>query len=405
MALFELFIPAADPSGFNVTARVRADSWMQALRAGLAKLGDTADIRNVIVDITEQGIDVTESASGRVFRIRELPEAAPQVAAPAALLTAAAAAAAPPPVAAPSAPAPSAVAVPPGGATQSPVAPAPAPVAPAPVAVAAQNPPATAVPVAAAAAAPTRAAPPAATQGPPPAAARSAPSAAALAAARPSSAPRPVTPPVSAPPRFVAQVLEETVAKERPVAASSLPAPVIGRSKGESTVSSSDDIISDLFAQTQALYDQGDLRGAAGYILDLAMKSVQADSGAVFIADISASDLYFAAARGPKAQEAMKFRVPLGQGIVGFCAQEGVALAVSDVHRDPRFYAAVSKNIGYETRSILCVPAQVHGRVVGAIELINKRAGTSFTGGEISVLNFLAHEFADYMLNTEQTGA
>ena len=40
MPLFEVFIPTTDPDGFNITARIRADSWIQALRNGLSKLGD-----------------------------------------------------------------------------------------------------------------------------------------------------------------------------------------------------------------------------------------------------------------------------------------------------------------------------------------------------------------------------
>src|SRR5512137_548594 len=86
MALFEVFIPAVDPNGFNITARIKADSWIQALRNGLSRLGDTTDVRNVMCDITEQGIDVTEPTSGRVFRIRELADAEapkPAVTAPA----------------------------------------------------------------------------------------------------------------------------------------------------------------------------------------------------------------------------------------------------------------------------------------------------------------------------------
>ena len=70
MPLFEVFIPTTDPDGFNITARIRADSWIHALRNGLSKLGDTTDVRNIMCDITEDGIHVTEPQSGRVFRIR-----------------------------------------------------------------------------------------------------------------------------------------------------------------------------------------------------------------------------------------------------------------------------------------------------------------------------------------------
>ena len=74
MPLFEVFIPTNDTDGFNITAKIKADSWILALRNGLSKLGDTTDVRNIMCDITESGIDVTEPNSGRVFRIRELSE-------------------------------------------------------------------------------------------------------------------------------------------------------------------------------------------------------------------------------------------------------------------------------------------------------------------------------------------
>ena len=38
------------------------------------------------------------------------------------------------------------------------------------------------------------------------------------------------------------------------------------------------------------------------------------------------------------------------------------------------------------------------------ILLINKKTGSSFTNEEINLLNYLAHEFADYLINTGQTG-
>ncbi len=176
----------------------------------------------------------------------------------------------------------------------------------------------------------------------------------------------------------------------------------IGRGKQEQT-RSVEDLLGDMFEATQALYDFEDVRSAGNYILGLAMKTIPSDSGAVFISDINNNDLFFAAAAGPKADDVMSFRVPMGQGIVGFSAQSGVSLVVSDVQKDPRFYAKISKALGYDTHSIICAPAQQTGRVFGAIELINRKNGTSYTGDELNILNYLAHEFADYLVNTGQT--
>ncbi|MBI3178385.1 MAG: GAF domain-containing protein [Deltaproteobacteria bacterium] len=202
------------------------------------------------------------------------------------------------------------------------------------------------------------------------------------------------------PARFAGAYEEESVVRQK---ASDAPATHIGRGRVEEQ--STDDLIAGLFESAQAVYEQPDLTGAAYLLLDLAMQAVPSDSGAVFIADINRQDLFFAAARGPKGQEAMKFRVPMGQGIVGFSAQAGVSLAVSDVQRDPRFYARIAQSLGYETRSILCSPAQKEGRVFGALELINKKNGTSYTSEEVSLLNYLAHELAEYLVSTGQAGA
>ena len=172
--------------------------------------------------------------------------------------------------------------------------------------------------------------------------------------------------------------------------------PTIGRNKPP-PAKPIEDVFGELFEAAHRIFDIRDLKKASQFILDLALKTIHADSGSTLIADIDADDLYFAAARGPKADDVLSFRVPMGQGIVGFCAQEGVSLAISDVQKNPYFYAAISKSIGYDTKSILCSPAQHNGRVYGALELINKAGGTSFSNDEINVLNYLAHEFAEYL--------
>jgi len=376
MPLFEVFIPAATADGFNITARISAESWIQALRNGLTRLGDTADVRNILCDITATGIDVTEPQSGRVFRIRELPETE-HVPAPAA------------------APAPALIVHPPQAADDNDPTPNAAPHSPLtdalhhvsdpePVVLTPKPPPEPVelkpkpVPVVLT---PKRASP----EAPAPASTPAAPKKSGI---FPSAQ------------RFLEELESDEVTQQP---AADTPKVHIGRGRVEQE-RSVEDILGELLDRTQEIYEHESLESAAGFMIDLAMQTIKADSAAVFIADINRNDLYFATARGPKAAEVMGFRVPAGKGIVGFCVQSGVSLAVSDVHKDPHFYAAISKGLGYETRSILCSPAQQGGRVFGALELINRVGGDAFTGDEVNVLNFLAHEFSDYLVNTGQTG-
>src|SRR5271169_1885420 len=74
MPRYEVHIPGGQPDGLTVTFRVDAPNWMAALKTGFLKLGEAGlVVHNVLVDVAEDGsLHVTESGSGRVFRIREL---------------------------------------------------------------------------------------------------------------------------------------------------------------------------------------------------------------------------------------------------------------------------------------------------------------------------------------------
>src|SRR5215475_12934307 len=77
MARFEVFIPAGEPGSFDVTLRVDAVNWMQALKTGFHRLGEQGLFpHNVLVDVQDDGsVHVTDANSARVFRIREMSDA------------------------------------------------------------------------------------------------------------------------------------------------------------------------------------------------------------------------------------------------------------------------------------------------------------------------------------------
>ena len=137
-----------------------------------------------------------------------------------------------------------------------------------------------------------------------------------------------------------------------------------------------------MFIAVSGVFQHTSIKAAADFIIDLALKAVPAEGGRVLVSSINAHDLYPAAARGPKAETGTNIRIPMGEGIVGVAAQEGVAIAVS----------------GNE----LCSPAQRDGRVYGALQLVNKKGG-AFTADEISILDYLASQFAEYVITTGQT--
>ena len=187
---------------------------------------------------------------------------------------------------------------------------------------------------------------------------------------------------------------EARIVRERREPSSQRPAIDIERS--EATVT--ENILEDIFLEIQSIHESDmSMEDAVNFVMDLAMEKVPAESGAVLFADVSGQELYFATARGPKAQEVMDFRVPMGQGLAGFCAHEGVTISISDAQSDPRFFKSISEALHYPTVSIACAPIEFEGRVYGCIELINRKNGTTFSSNEANALTYIGNQFAQYV--------
>lgn len=366
MAKFEVHIPATDANGFNVTLKVGADNWMAALKAGLQKLGEQGAIsQNVMVDIQDDNsIHVTEAASGRVFRIRELTEeeaAKAQVKRPSQIRPA------PAPAVSPRDEVKTDVGLP---------------------AVKAAERPAPAKPVDFDKTLP----------GGPPLAPAKAPQPAAKVPAPAKSAPAPVRREHRSSARIELKDVEELVQPVKPHTGS------IGRVKSTPNAAKTqrqeaEEVLADIFLRVVDMGSKPGIEAAMEFVLELAMEKVPCESASVLRADLATGDLTFIVARGPKAKEIMRANlvIPAGTGIAGFCSAEGVSVALSDVEKDPRFYAEVGERVGYETKSMLCAPMMTHGHSFGCVQLLNRKGGPQFLEHEVGVLAYLAHQAALYM--------
>ncbi|HEY4219926.1 MAG TPA: GAF domain-containing protein [Myxococcota bacterium] len=206
------------------------------------------------------------------------------------------------------------------------------------------------------------------------------------------SAPTPRGVPAPAPKRPSGQFHNAPEPRTRETTKPNTTDPKIGRvTEKPSSSTSVHDAIAAVFDATQDLYLESALTAqtVADKLLDIALKHVPAEAGTFYLADVNGHELTFAAVRGPKA-DALKrsgMTVPVGQGIIGFCAQEGVCLAVSDIQKDPRFLASIAKTINYQPKDTLCSSAEKDGRLYGALQLINSTRG--FDAAHMEVLRFI----------------
>jgi class 3 adenylate cyclase/putative methionine-R-sulfoxide reductase with GAF domain len=82
-------------------------------------------------------------------------------------------------------------------------------------------------------------------------------------------------------------------------------------------------------------------------------------------------------------------RLKLGQGISGYSAARGEPVIVRNAGESRQFYPDIDRMIGFETRSVLCVPLISMGKVIGVIELLNKLDG-EFNDNDLQLLQSIA---------------
>ncbi len=100
----------------------------------------------------------------------------------------------------------------------------------------------------------------------------------------------------------------------------------------------------------------------------------EAEAGSVSLLEPSGQALVIRAAVGAGADAVRGLSLPADQGVIGWVVTHEKPALIADVRRDERFYKNFDEHSGFNTRSIMCVPLQVNGRTIGAIELMNMRS-------------------------------
>jgi two-component system sensor histidine kinase HydH len=133
-------------------------------------------------------------------------------------------------------------------------------------------------------------------------------------------------------------------------------------------------------------------------VLNFAMKAaeefMEAEASSVFELDPERGDIAVRLARGKKGVSMTSKRLRPGEGIAGWVIQSGKSLIVEDVKREPRFSDRFDRETGFTTRSLICVPLTIRDRIIGALQVLNKKDGNSFVEEDAELLTALAQQIA-----------
>jgi len=124
--------------------------------------------------------------------------------------------------------------------------------------------------------------------------------------------------------------------------------------------------------------------------LECALALLDATDGSLMLVDEDSDELVFVLVHGAVRETLTGHRFDRRKGIAGWVAEHGEPAIVSNVRTDTRFLADMDERFGFVTRSLVAVPLAARGKVLGVIEVLNKRSGEDFTTDDASLLSILA---------------
>lgn len=118
-----------------------------------------------------------------------------------------------------------------------------------------------------------------------------------------------------------------------------------------------------------------------------------AGAGSVVLVNNTKDELKLDVTFAAPGHEPSRFSLPWKTGLAGWVIEKGDAVRVDDASRDPRCSKTIGDMVGYDAKTVLCMPLRGRHEVLGAIELLNKKSDNgdvAFEENDEKVLSLIA---------------
>jgi len=129
-------------------------------------------------------------------------------------------------------------------------------------------------------------------------------------------------------------------------------------------------------------------------VMEIGMEMMNAEGCSILLLDEEGEKLQFVAVSGKKKDDLKNMTIKPGEGIAGWVVKNGESLLIKDVSSDDRFSNRVDRKLKQTTKSIICVPLEIKGKIIGAAEVINRKDGRPFDEESLSLFRSLAIQSA-----------
>lgn len=129
-------------------------------------------------------------------------------------------------------------------------------------------------------------------------------------------------------------------------------------------------------------------------VLQNAVEILDCEAGSLLIADEHSRELVFRAALGPAAEALVGKRMPEDAGIAGRVYKTRETVCINEIRSEEIWQRQFEETAGFTTRSLLAAPMQIKNRVLGVIQVINRKGGSAFTDEDRELLTAFASQAA-----------
>jgi len=133
-----------------------------------------------------------------------------------------------------------------------------------------------------------------------------------------------------------------------------------------------------------------DLQSILKLIVEKLKELIPAQNWSLLLRDEASGELVFEVAAGFRDGEVQGLRIAPGEGISGQTALAGQTRIIPDVRCEPCFSDRIDRKTGFTTRSVVCIPLQCRGKVLGVIEMVNLDDMAGFRHARLPILEILA---------------
>ena len=138
----------------------------------------------------------------------------------------------------------------------------------------------------------------------------------------------------------------------------------------------------------EQLLEVNNLEDALSGSLDIIVKTLNSEAGAIWILDTKTDRLSPVFHIGPA--DISNITIENGLGIEGIVTKTGKSMMIADAANDSRFESSVFDDNGLITKSMICVPLNNLHDVIGCVQIVNKKDGTLYDSEELQLCERMA---------------